>query len=821
MNWMLNSTIGAAAARPGAEVHNSLYRIAGLALLMAASAMAQSPLPTSKARLTVEAAHPGHPISPLLYGIFFEDINCSADGGLYAELVRNRNFQNSVHPEFWTLVKDSTADAAMAIDVSQPASPRNPRSLKVQVRQPGSSRVSVINDGFWGMSVERGRTYELSLLTRSEAGFRGPLTVTLEGRDGKVYASAEIAKLSSEWQTCRRSLRAKATDPAARLVVSTRQSGTFWLDMVSLFPGATWGRPPNRLRPDLARMLEALRPSFLRFPGGCWVEGETMSQAYRWKETIGNPAERRTQHNIWQYEATHGIGYHEYLQLCEDLHAEPLFVINCGMSHQENVPMSQLQPYLQDALDAIEYANGPADSPWGSRRARHGHRAPFHLKYMEIGNENGGPAYRERYARFCDTIHARYPQMHLVANEAGAGAGPGSLEIVDEHYYATPEFFIQNAGKYDDYDRQGPGIYVGEYAVTQGCGQGNLRAAVGEAAFMTGLERNSDVVRMASYAPLFANVNYKKWNPDLINFDSSRCYGLPSYYVQKLFSENRGEVVLPVTVEAAEVAPQMRAGAVGVGTWRTQAEFKNIEVRRGEEVLFKSDFVQGTQGWRLHGGDWSAHEGVLRQSSLAENVRAFAGDRAWTNYTLTLKARKLGGAEGFLIPFLVEDEEAKSWWNIGGWGNVRHAIEMEGALAKEVPGQIETGRWYDIRIEAASDRIRCFLDNVLVHEAHFPKTKPLYAVASRTRGGKELLLKVVNVSFTDLETELSFNGVRVRGPGTLTMLASAQGTDENSLEQPTRIAPITRSLTCGDAGFRCTFPANSVSVIRVPVRPGR
>ena len=234
-------------------------------------------------------------------------------------------------------------------------------------------------------------------------------------------------------------------------------------------------------------------------------------------------------------------------------------------------------------------------STWGAVRAKNGHPAPFNLKYMEIGNENGGPAYHERYALFYDAIKAKYPQMNLVADEWSGTPKNRPVEIVDEHYYSTPEFFIANAGKYDSYDRAGRKVYVGEYAVTQGCGQGNLRAAVGEAAFMTGMERNSDVVLMASYAPLFANVHYKKWNPDLIDFDSSRVYGIPSYYVQQMFSQNRGDVVLPVTVTAPEVAPAARSGAIGVGTWRTQAEFKDIKVTRGDETLFTCDFADGTQ----------------------------------------------------------------------------------------------------------------------------------------------------------------------------------------------------------------------------------
>jgi hypothetical protein len=567
---------------------------------------------TAAATLTIDADKPGHPISPTLYGIFFEDINCSADGGLYAELVRNRNFEDAATPEHWSVVSSGVAQVLARVDSTLPVSPKNPHSLEVRVLKPGSGRAGVANEGFWGIPVTQGEPYELSLFARGERGFRGPLVCSIESSDGVVYAQAKVDGLTPEWNRYRFSLIARNTDPKARLVITTARAGTFWLDMVSLFPKETWHHRPNGLRSDLADMLADLKPCFVRFPGGCWVEGDTMSLAYRWKQTINDPAERRTQHNIWQYEATHGIGYHEYLQLCEDLNAEPLFVINCGMSHKENVPLDKMGEFVQDALDAIEYANGPASSTWGAVRARNGHSDPFHLKYMEIGNENGGRAYQERYALFYDAIKAKHPEMHLIANEWGGRPANRSVEIVDEHYYSSPEFFMKNADKYDSYDRQGRKVYVGEYAVTQGCGQGNLRAAIGEAAFMTGLERNSDVVLMASYAPLFANVNYKKWNPDLINFDGSRVYGLPSYYVQKMFSENRGDAVLPLAVESPEVAPRPRSGAIGVGTWRTEAEFKDIKVARGNETLFSCDFAQGTEGWRLHDGEWSAQDHVLR-----------------------------------------------------------------------------------------------------------------------------------------------------------------------------------------------------------------
>ncbi|HWX20500.1 MAG TPA: alpha-L-arabinofuranosidase C-terminal domain-containing protein [Candidatus Binatia bacterium] len=791
----------------------------GLALIAALGFAATLTLPAAPATLSIDAAHPGHPISPLLYGIFFEDINCSADGGLYAELVRNRNFEDSTQPDYWSAVGSDPAGVELTIDSSKPASPKNLHSLKVQISRKHPDRVGVANSGFWGMSLIKGEGYELSLLARGGDGFTGPLMASLESTAGVVYAQAKLPSLGPNWKHYELKLAAKGTDPKARLVLSTTGSGTFWVDMVSLFPKKTWKNRPNGLRPDLAEMLMGMRPGFVRFPGGCWVEGDTMALAYRWKQTVGDPSERRTQYNIWKYQATHGIGFHEYLQLCEDLGAEPLFVINCGMSHKETVPLDKMPEFVQDALDAIEYANGPMTSTWGALRAKNGHPAPFHLRYMEIGNENGGRAYYERYPLFYDAIKAKYPEMHLVADEWHGIPRNHPVELVDEHYYSSPEFFINNAGKYDTYDRAGHKVYVGEYAVTQGCGQGNLRAAIGEAAFMTGMERNSDVVQMASYAPLFANVNYKKWNPDLIDFDSSRVYGLPSYYVQKMFGENRGDVVLPVTIDAPEAAPAARAGAIGVGTWRTEAEFKDLKVTRGDETLLTCDFASGTNGWKFRGGgEWSVQEGALQQKSQAENIRAYAGNKNWKDYTYTLKARKLGGNEGFLIPVLVQDENAKTWWNLGGWGNTQHGLEVDGAIVTQVPGSIETGRWYDLRLEVKDTSIKCYLDGKLVHDVSYPKTKPLYAVASRAKGGREIILKTVNVSREAVETDIKLDGVTAGPSATVTVLASDKPDDENTLDQPNKVAPVTTTLKCAGSSLSHTFPGNSVTVLRVKVQ---
>ncbi len=779
--------------------------------IVALALMSACVLHAAPASLIVDVGKPGVKISPTLWGIFFEDINLSADGGIYPEFVRNRSFEDSDQPDHWTVTKGSDDKGEIAIDSSRPLDPMNRQSLRVKV----DGSLTLVNKGYWGMNVVQGEKYQVRLAARADKDFKDPIGVLLQKADGTPLAKGGITGFTDQWRGFSLDLTATGTDSRAQLSLTISGRGTLWLDMICVTPVKTWRN--HGLRPDLCEMLAGLKPSFVRFPGGCWVEGDDMAHMYHWKNTIGEIWHRQPLYNIWRYWATHGLGYHEYLQMCEDLGAEPLFVINVGMSHRELIPMDQMGQWVQDALDAIEYANGPTDSIWGGLRAKNGHPEPFHLKYIEIGNENGGPPYQERYVLFYDAIRARYPKMTIIADQP---TRQRPCDIVDEHYYSNPEFFMQQADRYDKYDRQGPKIYVGEYAVTQGCGQGNLRGAIGEATFMTGMERNSDIVVMASYAPLFANVNYKRWNPDLICFDSSRVYGLPSYYVQKMFAENRGDVVLPVAVNAPAMeqdsSGEGRGGAIGVGTWLTQAEFKDIKVTKGDQTLFSCDFADGTKGWKLLRGDWKAQDGVLRQNSPADNVRAIAGDKSWTDYTYTLKARKLGGAEGFLILFNVRDENRKSWWNLGGWGNQRHALEMGGIVGRDVPGSIETGRWYDIRIEVSGKTIKCYLDGKLIHDVTPPVLTSLYASASRDKETGEVILKVVNTSKSELSTDIKLNGIKtVQGPAKATVLTSENPTDENSLTEPTKVAPVMKTINVAGRSFQHAFPGNSVTILRV------
>jgi alpha-L-arabinofuranosidase len=791
-------------------------------IFLAGGLHADSAATEKTATLTVEVDRPGAAISPTLYGVFFEEINFAGDGGLYAELIRNRSFEDSDKPDHWTLIRDESAKGEMAVAAERPMSEKNLRSLRLKIDEIGNGRAGVANGGYFGIAVAKGEKYDLSLYARAAEGYGGSLAVTLESGDGKtVYAQANVEKMSAEWKPYRLELTSQGDDPKARLVISATKPGTVWLDMVSLFPRKTWKSRPNGLRPDLAEMLQNLHPAFLRFPGGCWVEGDTMRLASRWKKTIGEPSERWTQPNLWGYNSTNGLGYLEYLQMCEDLGTEPMFVINVGMSHKENVPMDKMGEFVQDALDAIEYANGPAESKWGSLRAKHGHPRPFDLKYLEIGNENGGPAYNERYALFYDAIKAEYPRMNLIANFWEAKA-PSSrpVEILDEHYYSTPEFFMQQADRYDQYDRKGPKIFVGEYAATQNVGKGNLRAAVGEAAFMTGMERNGDVVVLSAYAPLFVNMDLRAWNPDLINFNSSRVFGIPSYYVQKMFAENRGDVVLPTKIEMPETAGETPRGDVGLGTWATQAEFKDVVVSSGEKtVSLKAD------GWKPARGDWKAADGAIGQSTLEENCRAIQGDPQWTDYTLSLKARKTGGKEGFLIFFHVRDDANLTWWNIGGWGNTSHCIEQtaggaKSSIVEHVPGGVETGRWYDIRVAVKGGNVKCYLDGKLIHDVNYPVPKTLFAVSGLSKNKDEAIVKIVNTAFVPQKVELKLAGAKGVEPNAARIvLTSEKPDDENSLEQPRKVSPVADTLAGAGVKNSLTLPANSVTVLRFKLKP--
>ena len=784
--------------------------IALASVLMAIAISAHS----QPAKISVDVAHPDHPISPMLWGIFFEDINLSADGGIYPELVRNRSFEDAERPQFWKLSGNGT----MALNFSSPLNDHNRRYLEIH----STGSFTLRNDGYWGMNIVQGHSYTFKAALHGEK-FSSLMTVKIVGAAGAALAGGQIS-VPQQWAYQSLHLMASASDSKAHLEISGAGNGAVCLDMVSLMPDQTWKN--HGLRVDLAESLDALHPSFMRFPGGNWIEGDDIAHMYHWKDTVGDIDVRKPLWNTWGYNTTQGLGYYEYLQLCEDLGCEPVFGINCGMAlNGHSVPLSDMGAWVQDALDAVEYANGPTNSLWGSRRSQAGHPAPFHLKYLEIGNENGGPDYAVRWPFMVNAIHIKYPDIQFIMTTDLRGRpNPASPrpDIIDEHYYESPESFMRRADQYDKYDRHGPKIFIGEYAVTHNAGKGNLRAAIGEAAFMTGMERNSDVVKMASYAPLFVNLNHRAWNPDLVNFDSSRWYGIPSYYVQKMFSANRGDVTLPIQLETPLAAVPVSKGRIGVGTWNTAAEFRDVRVTAPDgTVLFASDFSKNSDGWKLlgDGAEWSVQDRSLRQTAEREFIRALTGDKSWTDYTLTLKARKISGREGFLVLFHIASDEDRVWWNIGGWNNTQNAVES-GATLDGKPGYIETGRWYDIRVDVRGDRVKCFLNGSLIHDIDYHQSghvKALYACASREERTGDVIVKVVNTSASPLETEIDLSGGNsLAGTATETVLTSGEPTDENSLDEQTKVSPREESIDFNGTNVTQAFPGNSLTVLRFP-----
>jgi alpha-N-arabinofuranosidase len=540
---------------------------------------------SAQPRITISADKPGAEIAPTMWGIFFEDINFGADGGLYAELVKNRSFEFPDNIMGWSRVL--RAGSAGYIYVERDSSkPVNSHYLRMKAEKVGQG-FGVSNQGFRGMGIRQGMEYRFSVEARQIEG--DPLVLRVEVVDsrGRPLMESKIGGFTDQWRKRTAWMRASATEPQARLNIYVQGSGTIDLDMISLFPRNAWKNRENGLRADLVQMLADMKPGFLRFPGGCIVEGRTLERRYQWKTTIGEPSERKLIVNRWNTEFNHrlttdyyqsfGLGFYEYFLLAEDIGATPMPIINCGMACQFNTgelaPLHELGPYIQDALDLIEFANGPADSTWGKKRADMGHPEPFGMKYLGIGNEQWGPQYIERYVPFAKAIKDKYPDIQLIAG-CGSDAtifpnGPAEIaylwqqyrqidhvDIVDEHFYRRPDWFLQNAGWYDDYDRNGPKLFVGEYgaqSVSVGSpeNRNNWQCALYEAAFMTGMERNADLVTMSCYAPLFAHADAWQWTPDMIWFDNLRVFGTPNYYVQKLFSIHRGDRVLPARVADA------------------------------------------------------------------------------------------------------------------------------------------------------------------------------------------------------------------------------------------------------------------------------
>lgn len=540
-------------------------------LVVAAAAAAVSMAPRVRAQspvtLTVQADRPGATLDPMFYGLMTEEINFSYDGGLYAELIRNRSLKdNPDAPDHWSVVKDAGVEATIAVDTSSPVpNTALTSSLKLTTTAIASGqRAGVANEGFWGIPARPNTTYRASFYAKADGGARGRATVAIDGADGHALASATVGPLTGQWKKYTATLKTGALTPSTtnQFVISSGGPGTLWVTLVSLFP-PTYNNRPNGMRPDIMELLAAMKPSFLRFPGGNYLEGPNYENRFNWKATIGPLEQRPTHMSPWRYRSSDGVGLVEFLEWCEDLHMEPLLAVYAGLHIDRGANIltgDALKPVVQDALDEIEYVTGGPNTTWGARRVRDGHPKPFTLRYVEIGNEDwlndGKASYDERFTMIADAITAKYPSLKIISTMRSQDTDftyTHQPDRLDDHFYMTIPTALAQTHLYDGYSRSATKIFVGEWATNSPrTGDTPMVAfALADAAWLTGLERNADVVTMNSYAPLFVNVNPggRQWAVNLIGYDALTSFGSPSYYVQKMFSNNRGNVVLPASFD--------------------------------------------------------------------------------------------------------------------------------------------------------------------------------------------------------------------------------------------------------------------------------
>jgi alpha-L-arabinofuranosidase len=836
--------------------------------LLAATACSYFNAGEAPARVSIDFRQRGAPVASSMYGIFFEEINHAGDGGLYAELVQNRGFEEKEIPAGYSVkfedkeipagysVKEGrlypeparehlsgkVADisfkwqreefpgwttrggATIRVTKEHPLYPETPNNLEVRV---ATAPASLVNSGFWGMNVREGESYLLRFHARAATGYRGEITARLLSGAGEVLAAVPFeATGDGRWREYTATMAASGSDAAACLALEFSAPGTVWIDYVSLFPGKTFHDRPNGLREDIATFLAGLRPAFVRWPGGCVVEGITLSNRHEWKKTLGDPARRPGQYDTWGYRCTYGFGYHEFLQFCEDVGAGAMFVCNVGLGCQyragDACDERELPLYLDDALDAIEYALGDPSTEWGARRAAAGHPEPFPLRYVEIGNENWGRVYDARFDLFYAAIKERYPTLTLISNH-GLGDGVKGIrktDMIDPHWYARPDFFFDNTRIFDAYPREGYTVYVGEYACNQSVGGGNMLAALSEAAFISGMERNGDLVTMCSYAPLLENRNDREWPVNLIWFDAARVVGRSSYYVQQMYAGNRPDYNLHADLQLPPGLVKFGKGGIGLGSYATRVEFKDISIT----TPGGSPLPVGTEGWEATRGEWGHAGGLLAQRSLETMTlnrwRGFTGER----YTLSLKARKIAGDEGFFIYFGMSDDNRSGYFlNVAGWGNSRTALETleNGRVTSTAPGvahALASDTWYDVRLVVDEHDVELFVDGVSLYTHRNAEKPRRFVVAGYDEERREVILKVINARDEEFAPRIEIAGVaRVAREGRVITLAAASLEEENSFEEPLKIVPEESIYSAFSPAFSYRFKPNSFTILRLKV----
>ena len=828
----------------------------------------------NRAVISIDVSKLESKVSPDLHGIFYEEISHAGDGGLYGELIQNRGFEESRLPlattlvdnyiipnrtphfsipnngisdwkmewpvktlwPSWHLQTNGMNDIYLSLTQQNPLNNATPNSLKIEINKINSNgKNNLVNDGYWGINTIKGDAYNLTFFARTDTRYKGTVTVSLQSENGTVLAACTIPSISgNNWKKYSAKLLAKQTDGKAKFVLSFNSTGNVWLDMVSLFPSKTFMNRPNGLRLDLAQYIADLKPSFVRWPGGCFVEGLNVENSPNWKKSLGPIEKRPGTYSVWGYWSTDGFGYYEYLQFCEDIHAAALYVFNIGVSCDFRsgtyVPEEKVDSVIGDILDGIEYAIGPVTSKYGKLRAKNGHPNPFPLKYVEVGNEQSGPRYAARYNKFYKAIKENYPQIKIVASMGIGEVNKHTLDsmkgidIADEHAYKAAGWSLNNYHHFDNYKRGNWDLYVGEYATNSGVGAGNMNASLSDAVYIMSMERNSDLVKMSSYAPLLVNVNDIDWPVNLINFDASKSFARISYYLIKMFNENKPteNVQTQTFIPEVKIKKSLFSGSVGLATWDTQAEYKDIEVIQHSKVVYKSDFINKPEEWKLVRGNWKIQDSALSQTVEGAQRLAWLNDKTFDTYTLKLKARKLSGANAFIIPFAIKNDSTQLRAHIGSWLNsntvfesVTNGFDINAiSESKRLDKPIENGRWYDIMLEVGNDKVDCYMDGKLLMT--YKEPQQFFSIAGKDEATGDIIIKAVNASAHTYQTVVSLTGISLLQPTAdlITLHADSPGA-ENTFTYPKKYIPQLQKIGGIKSSFEISFKPYSINVLKL------
>ncbi len=807
------------------------------------------------AKVSIETGNRLFETEKSLYGLFFEDINRSGDGGLYPELIRNRSFEDSIFPDDlevkdgdvaningWTLEYQGgegqkkwkqkveptdipgwyAENAEILLNREDVLNVKRQAALTIHFSPKGR----VYNVGYEGMGVRANQAYHLYFFAKAEQ------TVEIKAAlqvDNDVICEKSVKLGGNGYRRYDISLIPNATSKKAKLVLESESGCDILLGFISLMPEDTYCG--HGLREDLCEKLKGINPAFLRFPGGCIVEGFSKSTAQRFKRMVGPVWERPGVINLWGYRSTEGLGYHEYLQLCEDLEVDALYVCNCGMTCQARnsilMDEDEIEDLLDDVMCALEYAMGDEETQWGKLRAAMGHPSPFKLKYLEIGNENNGKDYDVRYERFRKAVCEKYPELIIVANTHVEEIGL-KLDIADEHFYDRTEWFAGNVNYYDKYDRKGPGIFVGEFAVVAGAIR-TLYAALGEAMFMIGLEKNQDIVKLAAYAPLFENVNYAAWEPNLIAFDSLDNYAIPSYYVWKMFAENKGNYVLQSSQTAEPLyAPYLKGGpcilcSEGVkyknAFWKGETVsperklFGDIRQDESDEDVFVTAIVDG------------AESESARRYEMDKTILVTMGDDEISRegafeIEMLYEEDKVLGVGLFATPYGEARNNEASPWNLFAVQPIRWSVcNGESKLiagigfrkydmVPPVKVDLKSGVYHAFKMESDGKNVYCYIDGEKVMEAELAHYDEIQTIA--LEGDNQIILKVVNISEKENNLEINLD-CEISEKYTVGSI-SGSPSDKNTMDNPEKVVDIWREEKGASKSFQCMIPANSVNV---------